>query len=150
MTNLKQGDIAPNITKENFSKINEEYDVILYFYPKDDTPGCTIEAKDFSCLVKNFSDLGVKIYGVSKDGEKSHNKFIEKYDLKITLIPDELKEICDSYGVLKTKSMFGKSYIGIDRTTFFIKKGGKINKIWRSVVAKGHAENVLEYIKNLS
>jgi peroxiredoxin Q/BCP len=147
---LKEGDNAPVITEKNFSELNKDHDIILYFYPKDDTPGCTIEAKDFSSLVKDFENIGIKIYGVSKDGEKSHNNFINKYDLKIDLIPDESKEICESYGVLKNKSMFGKEYIGIDRTTFFIKKGGEIKKIWRAVKSKDHAKNVLNYIKNLS
>ena len=146
MTNLNIGDRAPSDAK--LDNILKKTAFILYFYPKDDTPGCTIEANDFSNLVDEFENLNVKIYGVSKDSSKSHEKFIAKHDLKINLIADENKEICQKYDILKEKYMFGKAYIGIDRITFFIDQNGVIKKIWKSVKAKGHAKEVLGYIQN--
>ncbi|MDA9817802.1 peroxiredoxin [Flavobacteriaceae bacterium] len=148
MTNLNIGDLAPSDIKLN--KILKNTAFVLYFYPKDDTPGCTIEANDFSGLVDEFNAINVQIYGISKDNEQSHDKFISKYSLRINLIADEDKEICQKYDILKEKSMFGKKYIGIDRVTFFIDQNGIIKKIWKSVKAKGHAKEVLNYIKNES
>ena len=146
MTNLNIGDPAPRDI--NLDKILNKSALVLYFYPKDDTPGCTIEANDFSILVDKFDAFGIKIFGVSKDNEKSHKKFISKYNLRINLIADENKEICKKYNILKEKSMFGKAYIGIDRVTFFIDQNGIIKKIWKSVKVKGHAQEVLEYIQD--
>lgn len=123
--------------------------VVLYFYPKDDTPGCTIEAQDFTKKIKEFEDLDCVILGVSKDNVKSHCKFIEKYDLAFNLLADENGEVCEQYEVLKEKSMFGKKYFGIDRSTFLIDKLGKIVQIWRSVKVNGHVEEVLESVSNL-
>ncbi len=117
--------------------------VVLYFYPKDDTPGCTIEAQDFSNKIKEFEKLDTVILGISKDDTKSHCKFIEKYKLAINLLSDEDGEICQKYGVIKEKSMFGKKYFGIDRSTFLIDKKGKIAHIWNSVKVNGHVKEVL-------
>ena len=133
----------------NLSDFKGKY-VVLYFYPKDLTPGCTIEAQDFSKYANSFAELDTIILGVSRDDSKSHCKFIEKYDLKIDLLCDENGELCKLYEVLKEKSMFGKSYIGIDRTTFLINKTGKILEIWRSVKVNGHVEEVLKSIKKHS
>lgn len=124
--------------------------VVLYFYPKDDTPGCTIEAQDFTKKIQEFEKLDCVILGVSKDSQKSHCKFVEKYNLAFNLLVDEDGDICQKYGVVKEKSMFGKKYIGIDRTTFLIDKTGKIAKIWRSVKVNGHVEEVLKELKKLS
>jgi thioredoxin-dependent peroxiredoxin len=124
--------------------------VVLYFYPKDDTPGCTIEAQDFSKKIKAFEALDSVVLGVSKDGLKSHCKFVEKYNIAFNLLVDEDTEICKSYGVIKEKSMFGKKYLGIDRSTFLIDKTGKIAKIWRSVKVGGHVEEVLKELSKLS
>ena len=123
--------------------------VVLYFYPKDNTPGCTIEAQDFNNKVDDFDKLDTVILGASKDSAKSHGKFIEKFSLKFDLLVDEEIELCNQYGVIKEKSMFGKKYMGIDRSTFLIDKVGKIAKIWRSVKVKGHVESVLKEIKAL-
>lgn len=121
--------------------------VVLYFYPKDNTPGCTIEAQDFTKKIQAFSDLDCVVLGVSKDSAASHCKFIEKYNLAFNLLVDEDTELCQKYDVLKEKSMFGKKYIGIERSTFLINKMGKIVKIWHSVKVKGHVDEVLEVLK---
>jgi len=123
--------------------------VVLYFYPKDDTPGCTIEAQDFSSKIEDFKKLDTVILGVSKDSVKSHVKFIEKYKLAFNLIADEAKTLCEDYEVLKEKSMFGKKYMGIDRSTFIIDKKGNIAKIFRSVKVNGHVEEVLTELKKM-
>jgi peroxiredoxin Q/BCP len=123
--------------------------VVLYFYPKDDTPGCTIEAQDFTRKIKEFQDLDCVILGVSKDSLKSHCNFISKYNLAFNLLSDDSGEVCAKYGVIKEKSMFGKKYLGIDRSTFLVNKIGKIIKIWRSVNVNGHVEEVLEVLAAL-
>jgi peroxiredoxin Q/BCP len=123
--------------------------VVLYFYPKDDTPGCTIEAQDFSANIEAFKKLDTVVLGASKDSVKKHVKFIEKYNLQFNLISDEEKTLCESYEVLKEKSMFGKKYIGIDRSTFIIDKKGNLAKIYRSVKINGHVQEVLDFIKEL-
>ena len=123
--------------------------VVLYFYPKDDTPGCTIEAQDFTKKLKEFEALDTIVLGVSKDSVKSHCKFIEKYDLKIHLLADESQKTCQDYDVIKEKSMLGRKYMGIERSTFLINKIGKLNKIWRGVKVNGHVEEVLEAIKQI-
>lgn len=123
--------------------------VVLYFYPKDDTPGCTIEAQDFTSNIEKFVALNTVVLGVSRDSIKSHCKFIQKYNLAFNLISDEDGEICAAYGVLKEKSMFGKKSIGIDRSTFVINKKGDIAKVWNSVKVAGHVDEVLEFLTNL-
>lgn len=120
---------------------------VLYFYPKDDTPGCTIEANDFNKLKLEFEKLDCKIFGVSKDGVKSHKSFKEKYCLNFPLILDEDSKLCQTFNVMKEKSMFGKKYVGISRDTFLIDRGGRINFIWRNVSANGHANDVLTKLK---
>ncbi len=121
--------------------------VVLYFYPKDDTPGCTIEAQDFTKKIKEFEKLDCVVLGISKDSIKSHCNFIEKYNLAFNLLADVSGETCANYDVIKEKSMFGKKYLGIDRSTFLINKVGKIVKIWNSVKVNGHVEEVLEALK---
>jgi len=123
--------------------------VVLYFYPKDDTPGCTIEAQDFTKHNKDFEKLNTVVLGVSKDSCASHRKFIDKYKISFSLLVDEEAELCEKYGVMKEKSMFGKKYVGIDRSTFLIDKIGKIVQTWRSVSVKGHVEEVLKEIKKI-
>jgi peroxiredoxin Q/BCP len=123
--------------------------VVLYFYPKDDTPGCTIEAQDFTKKIKEFEKLDCIILGVSKDNVESHCHFIEKYALTFNLLADETGETCEKYGVIKQKSMFGKKYFGIDRCTFLIDKIGKIAQIWHSVKVNGHVEEVIKAVKLL-
>ncbi len=118
--------------------------MVLYFYPKDDTPGCTTEAVDFTSLKPQFTALDVEIAGLSPDPAKKHDKFIQKHGLGITLIADEGKEVLQSYGVWVEKSMYGKTYMGVERTTFLIDEKGAIIQVWRKVKAKGHAQAVLE------
>lgn len=116
---------------------------LLYFYPKDDTPGCTLEAQDFTRLVPEFRELGIQIIGVSKDSESSHEKFCNKYSLGIQLISDESGELHEQFGVIGEKKNYGKVYIGVIRSTFLLDGTGNILKEWRNVKATGHAEKVL-------
>ncbi len=141
------------VTLENGSIVNQEYfcnqNIVLFFYPRDDTPGCTKEAQDFSEFKENFSDLNIKIYGVSKDDQNSHKKFILKYKLLVDLLFDHDGLMCDAFRVWKKKQMYGKKYHGIERSTFLIDKGGKIVKSWRNVKVEGHIEDVLSAAKLL-
>ncbi len=121
---------------------------VIYFYPKDHTPGCTIEGHDFSKLKNDFSDNNTVVYGVSRDSIKSHERFIEKQNYTIELISDEDEKLCSIFGAIKLKNMYGKQVRGIDRSTFVIDENGQLVKEWRSVKVAGHAEEVLEYIKN--
>jgi len=121
--------------------------VILYFYPKDMTPGCTTEACDFRDYHGEFTDLNAVILGVSTDSLAQHKKFIEKYALPFLLLADENHEVAEKYGVWKLKKNFGKEYMGIERSTFVIDKEGVLVKEWRKVKVKGHVKEALEYIK---
>ena len=123
--------------------------LIIYFYPKDDTPGCTIEALDFSKTKNKFSKLNTKILGVSKDSTDKHKKFITKHSLTIDLISDD-GTICEKFGVWVEKSMYGKKYMGIERATFLFDENLKLIKIWRNVKVKGHVEEVLNFVKDLN
>ena len=123
--------------------------VILYFYPKDDTPGCTIESKDFSKLNNLIIKNNTIILGISKDSIQSHLKFIKKYKLKFNLLSDEKLSLIKKYGVWGKKSFLGKKYMGIIRTTFLINSKGKIHKIWSNVRVKDHAKEVLEELKKI-
>ena len=117
--------------------------IVLYFYPKDDTSGCTAEAKDFSRLAPDFRRDGVEVIGVSPDSVDSHAKFRRKYDLAIKLAADADKAVATAYGVWVEKSMYGRKYMGVERSTFLIDKAGRIAKSWRKVKVPGHAEEVL-------
>ncbi|MBL0317803.1 MAG: thioredoxin-dependent thiol peroxidase [Alphaproteobacteria bacterium] len=121
--------------------------VILYFYPKDDTPGCTQEAKDFRDHIDAFDNAGAIILGVSKDPVKSHDKFSEKYCLPFPLLADVDGTLCDAYGVWVEKSMYGKKYMGIQRATFLIDQRGNIQEIWPKVSVTGHVEAVLKAVQ---
>lgn len=122
---------------------------VLYFYPKDNTPGCTIEACAFRDNMPKFKKMNAKVYGVSKDDLNSHAKFADKYELPFTLISDEDGSICEAFGTWGEKSLYGKKYMGIERATFLIDDKGIIRRIWRNVKVKDHAEEVLDAIKNL-
>lgn len=122
--------------------------VVLYFYPKDMTPGCTTEACDFRDAHESFSGLDTVILGVSTDSLERHKKFIDKYDLPFLLLVDEDHEVADKYGVWKLKKNFGKEYMGIERSTFIIDKEGNLVKEMRKVSVKGHVEEALSYIKD--
>ena len=117
--------------------------LVLYFYPKDDTPGCTNEAKAFSALMPEFERAGVAVLGASKDSVKSHAKFIAKYDLKVALAADTDDSLCEAFGVWVEKSMYGRQYMGIERATFLIDAEGRIGQVWRKVKVPGHAESAL-------
>lgn len=123
--------------------------VVLYFYPKDDTPGCTVEACEFRDAFPRFKGSKAIILGISPDSVKSHQKFKEKFDLPFTLLADEDHAIAEKYGVWQKKSMYGRTYMGIARTTFVIDKGGKVAKIFEKVKPKGHAEEVEQAIDEL-
>jgi peroxiredoxin Q/BCP len=146
---LKVGDKAPEFTllsdqEESVSlKSLRGKKFVLYFYPKDSTPGCTREACDFRDQFAVFKKHGVEIFGVSKDSAKSHTKFKEKYELPFALLVDDNADVCEAYGVVDKKSMFGKTFLGITRTTFLIDEKGIIQAIWRKVKVTGHVEQIL-------
>jgi peroxiredoxin Q/BCP len=121
---------------------------VLYFYPKDDTSGCTTEAKEFTATRSDFVDLGIHIVGVSPDSVEKHSKFIAKHDLNITLASDPELIVLQAYGVWVEKSMYGRKYMGVERSTFLISDEGKVLEIWRKVRVKGHVEAVLKAATN--
>ena len=121
--------------------------VVVYFYPKDDTPGCTLEAQDFTVLASEFAKAGVRVIGVSKDSAKRHANFAKKYDLAVELASDESGAVCEAFGVWVEKSLYGRQYMGIERATFLIAADGKIVQIWRKVKVAGHAQAVLDVAK---
>ena len=124
--------------------------IIIYFYPKDDTPGCTVEAIDFSSLKKKFEKLNTFIIGISRDSIKKHKKFSEKHNLSISLASDESGLITEKFGVWVEKSMYGKKYMGIERSTFLFDENLKLVKIWEKVKVKNHVDEVYNYIIELS
>jgi thioredoxin-dependent peroxiredoxin len=117
--------------------------LVMYFYPKDDTSGCTREAQEFTALAGEFEKEGTWILGVSKDDAAHHRKFIDKYDLKVALATDPDGAVCAAFGTWVEKSMYGRKYMGIDRATFLIDRDGRVDRIWRKVKVPGHAEEVL-------
>lgn len=123
--------------------------VVLYFYPKDDTPGCTKEALAFTAMMDEFESAGAIVLGVSKDPVKKHDKFVSKYSLSIPLLSDEDGDVCERYGTWVEKKMYGKTYMGIERSTFLIDGDGVVRDIWRKVKVPGHAEAVLDAVKSL-
>ncbi len=124
--------------------------LVIYFYPKDDTPGCTTEAKDFTELQSEFSQLGAKIVGVSPDSGKAHCKFIDKHSLNITLLSDPEHQLIEAYGAWRLKKFMGKEYMGVARSTFLISPDKKIAYVWANVKAKGHAQAVLNKLQELT
>jgi peroxiredoxin Q/BCP len=146
---LNVGDQAPDFTlstdsdtKVTLSQLRGKK-VVLYFYPKDDTPGCTKEACDFRDHFATFNKHGAIILGISKDNVKNHVKFKKKYALPFTLLADAQADVCEAYGVINKKSMFGKTFLGIQRSTFLLDEHGVIRAIWRRVKVPGHVEQVL-------
>lgn len=123
--------------------------VILYFYPKDDTSGCTAQACQFRDMLPNFSGINTVILGVSRDSVKSHQKFRDKHGLTFSLLADESGEVCQRYGVWVEKSMYGRKYFGIERTTFLIDASGIIRQIWSKVKVPGHAEAILKALESI-
>lgn len=153
MTDLATGDKAPEITlpRDGGTSVSLSdfagQKVVLYFYPKDDTPGCTTEAIGFTEMATEFAAAGAVVLGVSKDPVKKHDKFVAKYELGIALLSDEDGDVCERYGAWGEKSMYGKTYMGIERATFLIGADGTISHIWRKVKVPGHVDAVLAAVK---
>lgn len=122
---------------------------VVYFYPKDDTPGCTNESKDFSALIEDFRALGVAVTGVSRDTVKKHDRFKAKHDLKVVLASDEDGGVTEAWGVWVEKQLYGRKYMGVERATFLIDRAGVVRRIWRNVRVAGHAQEVLEAARAL-
>ncbi|GGG61482.1 peroxiredoxin [Salipiger pallidus] len=123
--------------------------VVLFFYPRDDTSGCTLENQDFTRLLPEFEAAGAKVFGISKDSLASHDKFMAKKELTVPLLSDEGSEVCEAYGVFKEKKMYGKTFMGIERSTFLVGPDGQIAQEWRKVKVPGHADEVLEAVRAL-
>ena len=134
-------------TALDISKLRPDW-VVLFFYPRDDTSGCTKEALAFTALQADFAALGAQVVGISKDSVASRDKFVAKYQLTIPLLSDENDTVSETFGVWKEKSMYGKTYMGIERSTFLIDRDGQIAKEWRKVKVPGHAEAVLQTLKD--
>lgn len=155
MTNLNVGDSAPAISlpRDGGDIVNlSDYagkNVVLYFYPRDDTSGCTKEAIGFTENLDAFAALDTVVIGVSKDPVKKHDKFIAKHGLKVILLSDEEGDVCERYGIWVEKSMYGKTYMGIERATFLIDTNGKIAQIWNKVRVPGHVDAVLDAVRGL-
>ncbi|MFP5330129.1 MAG: peroxiredoxin [Alphaproteobacteria bacterium] len=152
---ISEGDRAPRIEIEasDGSRVNVAspgQPLVLYFYPKDDTSGCTREARDFTALSKEFEAAGAKVIGVSRDPMKSHEKFIGKYSLSVPLASDEDGRISEAFGTWVEKSMYGRKYMGMERSTFLIDAGGRVVRAWRKVKVPGHAQEVLDALRKQS
>ena len=146
---INEGDKAPTITAtasdgSNFDLAAPGQPLVLYFYPKDDTSGCTREAQDFTALAGEYARAGVKVIGVSRDPMKKHEKFIGKYDLAVPLVSDEDGRISEAFGTWVQKSMYGRKYMGMERSSFLIGADGRVLREWRKVKVPGHAEEVLK------
>ena len=124
--------------------------VVLFFYPRDDTPGCTKESIGFSELLQEFADAGAKVFGISRDSVAKHDKFVAKHSLTTPLLSDEGSTVCEDYGVWVEKNMYGNKSMGIERSTFLIDPQGQIAQIWRKVKVPGHVEEVLQAVRNLT
>lgn len=150
---MKIGDYVTFIGRTKDGELNladlHGKNVVVYFYPKDSTPGCTIESKGFRDHYAEFQAKNTEIIGISRDSIKSHCKFIDNHQLNFPLISDDDESICKLFDVLKEKSMFGKKYFGIDRSTFLIDKNGVLQKEWRSVSVVGHVKDVLKSLESI-
>jgi thioredoxin-dependent peroxiredoxin len=149
---IGEGDKAPAITVtatdgSNIDLAASGQPLVLYFYPKDDTSGCTREAQDFTVLAREFEKAGVKVVGVSRDPMKKHDKFIAKYDLAVPLVSDEDGRISEAFGTWVQKSMYGRKYMGMERATYLIGADGRVLRAWRKVKVPGHAQEVLKAAK---
>lgn len=152
---LQIGDTAPDFSLPNADGVQvsksdfPDQPVVLYFYPRDNTPGCTKQAIAFTQNLTAFQDLGAVVLGVSKDSTAKHRNFRDKHDLEITLLSDIDDQVCEAYGVWVEKKMYGKEFFGIQRSTFLIDKNGKLANIWRKVKVAGHEEEVLSALRSL-
>jgi len=153
---LNEGDKAPDfeLARDGGDSVKlsqlKGKSVVVYFYPKDDTSGCTKEAIGFSERIAAFHEAGAEVIGVSPDSVKSHDKFRDKHDLKVILLADEDKTAIEAYGVWAEKKMYGRTYMGVDRSTFLIGKDGRIARIWRKVKVPGHVDEVLAAVQGLN
>ena len=154
---LEKNQIAPDFTSVNqdgekisLAQFNGSKNVVLYFYPKDDTPGCTTEATEFSAMIDKFAAADTVVLGVSKDSCEKHQKFIKKRDLKVDLLADTNGELCELYGTWGERKFMGRTYMGIGRSTFVIDKQGKLVEVNYKVKAKGHAQEILELVQGLA
>jgi peroxiredoxin Q/BCP len=154
---LKVGDQAPDfilpteIDNQQFQLSHQlGKKVILYFYPKDNTPGCTQQACDFRDTFTQFKKQGVEVFGISKDSAKSHQKFKAKYQLPFTLLVDAKGDVCIEYGVINKKSLFGKTFLGVQRSTFLVDEKGILRAIWRKVSVKNHIEEIIDVLQKTS
>lgn len=134
--------------KVNLANLKGKY-VVLYFYPKDSTPGCTIEGQDFTRLHSQFKAANAEVFGVSRDSMKSHENFKNKQKYSIDLISDPEEQLCNQFGVIKEKNLYGRKFMGVDRSTFVIDPSGKVIKEWRGVKVPGHADEVLGFLRSL-
>ena len=152
---LKEGEFAPDFNLKSDEYLNKTLadfkgnNIVLFFYPRDNTPGCTTEANDFKDLHDEFKSVDTVIIGISKDSAESHEKFKQKYDFPFTLLADTEAETCNDYDVWREKNLYGRKFMGIERSSFLIDKDAKIAKVWRKVKVKGHAQEVLEAAKSL-
>ncbi len=151
LTGKKMPKFKANATseKEISSADFENKNLVIYFYPKDSTPGCTTEGQDFRDNYKKFKKLNTEILGVSRDSIKSHENFKAKQSFPFELLSDPDEKVCKAFDVMKMKSMYGREYMGVDRSTFLINEKGKVVREWRSVKVKGHVDEVLESVKNI-
>jgi peroxiredoxin Q/BCP len=152
---LAEGVVAPDFTMNDkdgksvkLSELRGKRNVVVYFYPKDFTPGCTMEATEFTRDYKKFRDAGIEVIGVSPDDEKSHQKFRAKMGIPYPLVADTEKEVSKKYGVYGLKSFMGREYMGVNRSTFLVDKSGKITKIYKKVKPAGHSKEVLEILRD--
>lgn len=156
MANLKEGAVAPEfiLPRNGGGTVSlaefRRKSVVLFFYPKDDTSGCTAESIAFTALAGDFAAAGAVVIGMSPDSVKKHDKFAKKYDLSVILAADEEKAVLNAYGVWAEKSMYGRKYMGVERTTVLIDAHGIVRRVWEKVKVAGHAEEVLAAAKNLA
>ena len=152
---LEHGQSVPPVTLKDMNGVNFALDsfsgqpMVVYFYPKADTPGCTNEAKDFTALADDFAAAGVPVIGVSKDKPAKLKKFADKYALRVTLASDEEGAVCEAFGTWVEKSLYGRKYMGIERATFLIGADGIVQRVWPKVKVKDHAAQVLEAVRAL-
>jgi peroxiredoxin Q/BCP len=152
---IEEGDRAPalTVTTSDGQAIDlaaPGNPLVLYFYPKDDTSGCTREAQDFTALAKEFASAGATVVGLSRDPMKKHEKFIAKYGLEVPLVADEDGQVSNAFGTWVEKSMYGRKYMGMERATYLIAADGKVLRAWRKVKVPGHAEEVLKAVREIA
>jgi peroxiredoxin Q/BCP len=153
---ISEGDVVPDVKLQamdgsEFSPSDfRGQKLVVYFYPKDDTSGCTAEARDFTALADQFEQAGTWVMGVSRDNAASHRKFVDKHQLRVALASDADGSVCEAFGCWTEKSMYGRKYMGIERSTFLVDRDGVVKRVWRKVKVPGHAEAVLAAARELA